>query len=210
VHLIIPGQGGVAVTLQTKPGVISGQLTVTISNSTEPGIVSPIISIDLDDGRQPNGDLELCFFVEEQDVKKLQLASFDEQDDCWKEEDDVQVEDSRVNEETGVTELLVCGEVDHFTDFSILLSSEDGASVCSGEAGDGDLQLLIIILAASCIGLAILVILAVMAAHHKCANFRRAIQGSEATRVEKLREITKQKYQGNDHLDTECVESHIP
>lgn len=197
--------GEILVYINIPPSVVQGEVIVNIhTNRSESGIVSNIISVDLEDGEgnslQPDGPLELCFYVQEDRVEKLRLASFDDRDECWQKEDHVEVRERRINSR-GEEEILVCGQTDHFTDFSILLNGGD-AEVCDG--GDGDTDTLLIILSAVGIVASALVVAVIVVSYYYCKSFRHTLQGGEANRVEQLREHTRR---GRGNTETEPVEN---
>ena len=174
-------------------GVIDGELVVQQSSNDvdTTGVVSALVDISLEGGGQPNGDVTLCFWVPEVDADELELAHYDDDSsaECFKSDDDnLSVEDTRTR--NGVEEILVCGEVDHFTDFGILLAGE--ADSCNTNE-IGDLSLPFIISSSVLIGVAICCVVLIVFVVYKNRRVRKYAFGSEAVRVEKLRDVQRRR-----------------
>lgn len=162
--IVVEGDGDeVVIIIIPRGSATNVQVTVGDDDArSSSAIRSVVVDItgDIDD------DITLCFWTaleSGEDSGDVILAHYDEDDDCWTEDDDsLQKEGNRTR--NGVEEILLCGNTDHFTNFGILLDvNEDNsgdfsaANLCSSD--DVVLPILLIILTSVALGTALLIVI---------------------------------------------------
>ena len=162
---------------------VDGEYTLVIANGTNTNnadFVSTVVDISLLDGSgnyvQPNSTVQICFEVGKNEKdKNVCLGSF--QDGKWQCDDHCL---KRNNDD------LLCGDVDHFTNFALLLTgdagdcNDDHESYITGDSM-GDFLLIMLLIALACV-----CIICCVAA----SNFRLCeiiIVGKEGMRVKDTR-----------------------
>ena len=163
-----------------------GNYTLIISNgnaSTEnEEVLSTVVDLSLFDVNgntiQPNSTVRICFEVNKNEKDgNLCLGSYNEVKSKWECDDKCL---KRNNED------LLCGDVDHFTNFAVLLTGDNGAD-CSDNhpyitgSSEGDLILILVLLASCCC------FVVLTGAFSKCGPFRKIFYSEEALQVHNLR-----------------------
>ena len=174
--------------------VLTGTLVIAAEASVPENsehIVSNVVDITLDgeDDSQPDGDVELCFRVEQElstgSLSNFVLASYSQDDSCWEKESDVKI--TRVRGET-----FLCGTTDHFTDFAILLADSEGeAAICSSSEEVVNLLLLILSCVSTAVALGTVVLIIFLATTNSAIDTLLTGEQSSAQRVEKFRQLHK-------------------
>lgn len=192
VEVFLPDlQGSVQTTVnasRVEVGIGSlGNYTLVITNGTASAqneeLLSTVVDLSLFDSNgnpiQPNSTVRICFEVNKNEKEEnLCLASYKEDQSKWECDDKCL---KRNNDD------LLCGDVDHFTNFAVLLTGDNGDDACGDNylyitgSSEGDLILILVLLASCCCFVILL------GACSKRRPFRDIFYSQEALQVSNLR-----------------------
>lgn len=165
-----------------ESGVITGQLFGSFQSPILRLIQKQPTSCE---NQQPNGTVTICMWVDsEHSESDYVLVAAEDLQDLQECSNSVEVVDDQLEViQTNGTQLLLCGNTTHFTDFAILLKEDLDDLQCS-QSQSWDLLL---ILHLSSLSAVILLTLIVSILIQRCRTVRTFFFGREGERINRLR-----------------------